>query len=107
MAGGREVAQAGKRLINRGRLDDTLIGKLLVRGRGNGESRRRPLSSGARGCVHTALERVGLRSRWLILLRGLSPILLALLNDLSLPFPHVNAPLQLLPHSGVLGVEAW
>lgn len=76
-----------------------------MRGRGDGEARRWPLSPRAGGSVHAALEWILVLSQ-VVVLRTLATVPLALLNDLSLPFPYINAPLQLFPHGGVLGVEA-
>jgi hypothetical protein len=76
-----------------------------MRGRGNGESWWWPLPSRAGGCVHAALEGVLVLSR-IVVLGALATVLLALLNDLPLPFSHINASLQLFPHGGVLGMEA-
>jgi hypothetical protein len=105
MARRRKAAETSKRLVDGGRLYYTLVGKLRVRRRGNGESWWGSLSSRARGCVGAALKWILVLSS-IVVLRALATVLLALLNNLPLPFPNINASLQLFSHSGILGVEA-
>lgn len=71
----------------------------------NGETRRRSLAPRGVGSLHGP-------SKWshlgTLLFRVASlALLLPCLNDLPLSFPDVYAALKLLPHRGVLGVEAW
>src|SRR4051812_6910011 len=101
------VAQTGEGLVDRGGLDYSLIGKLLVGRRGDRETWGRALPSGGGGGLHGSLGGGHITVTGLIIVPwGFSAVLLACFDDLSLPLPYVDSPLKLLTHGGVLGVEA-
>lgn len=94
---------ACKRLVERSRLNDTLVGELLGGRSGNGQARRRTLA--ARRGRHLP-KGVSVVSRRIARLNLNGFALLSGLDYLPLPVPHVYAALQLLTHGRVLGVES-
>jgi hypothetical protein len=62
MAGERQIMQASEGLIYGRGLNDTLIGKLLMRWGRDGEACGRALPAGGHGRLHRAAERVYISS---------------------------------------------
>lgn len=101
------VAETGEGLVDWCGLDDALVRELLVRGWCNGEPGRGTFPAGSVGRLHGSSEGVHVAvAGCLIVLVASLALLLAGFNDLSLSLPHINTPLKLLTHGGVLGMEA-
>lgn len=101
------VAQASERLVDWRRLDNTLIGELLMRWRGDGEAWWGSLPSRGVGSLHSSSEWVCVSMSCCIVVWVASlTLLLTCFNNLPLSLPHFNTSLKLLAHGGVLGVEA-
>lgn len=108
LPGGRHVvAETSEGLVNGGRLNHPLVGKLNVRGRGNGKAWRRLLPAGGVGSLQRPAKGAGILLPRIFVGRTLSAVLLAGLDDLPLPFPDVHTPLKLFAHRGIVCVEAW
>lgn len=94
-------------LVERGGLNHSLVGKLLVRGGDDAQSWRRlplrmpwGLGGKSRGTSFALLRALHGGVAWL------GSLLQAQLDDVSLVLSHRDAALQLLPHRGVLRDEA-
>lgn len=101
------LVTARERLVQRRRLNDALVGELLMRGRHDAKSRRR-LATRCAGCFHRP-ESIRVRH----LLRAIDGrvarargLLEPRLDDVALLFAHRDAALELLAHCGVLRHEA-
>jgi hypothetical protein len=102
VSGQRVVVSAGERLAEGSRLYDALVGKLLVRGCHNTQTRGGLVPSrhawGLGGKLVLVLAQVGAVSLGRLLVKSS-------LDNLALLLAHVHATLQLLLHDGVLGDE--
>jgi hypothetical protein len=104
---GWHTAESSERLVDRGGLNHSLVGKLGVRRRGDAETWRRALSPRRVGRLHGPSKRTLLLSGSVIVQStAFASVLLACFNDLSLALSDVHALVKLLTHRGVVGVEA-
>ena len=95
-----------KGLVQRGRLDDSLIGKLFV-GRGyNGETWWGPFLGRGRGRLEAGAKGIDFGSLGSGLCAGTSSLVEACIDDLALLIAHRDAALNVLTHVGILGFEA-
>ena len=106
---GDGVMATGEGGMERGRLDDPLVRKLLVRRRDDGEARRWFPSGRGRLEPTEGMSVAGLgrrRRRRRLSLARLGRSLEARLDDVTLLIADGDAPLQLLAHGGIVGGEA-
>lgn len=101
------AAKTREGLVYRRRLDYTVARESLMRGRRDGETRWWPLPAGGGRSLDCASKGTNLGVPGVFHL-GWSALaaLLARFDDLPLTLSYIQAPLQLLAHAGVLGVEA-
>ena len=102
-------SEACKCLVEGRRLNHSVIGELRGRRSSDGQARRRPFSSrcGRRPSLH-AKECSILRplGSFAVVRASRLGALLPRLDNLPLLIPHVETPLQLLPHARVVRLEA-
>lgn len=99
------LAISGEGLIERSRLDNTLVGELLVRRRIDRQTGRRAFPARCARRLAGGLEQVAFGISRCVVSCDLVAFL-ACFNDSALLLPNVHAPLQLLAHVGIMSVEA-